>query len=137
MSIPRITRSSLACKVLYLSATPSTCMQEKHTLGQVGCNAAGLSLGLGIPFPSKNLVALYCAIRSRFRYGFESCDANSPRNVKHTNLAKHRAVFFFAILPVGSQELVFNVPKLNSVQTRCIVKTSGFTRGVCKNRCFY
>ena len=26
---------------------------------------------------------------------------------------------------------------LNSVHTRCIVKTSGFTRGVCKNRGFY
>ena len=25
----------------------------------------------------------------------------------------------------------------NSVHTRCIVKTSGFTRGVCKNRGFY
>ena len=24
-----------------------------------------------------------------------------------------------------------------SVHTRCIVKTSGFTRGVCKNRGFY
>ena len=26
---------------------------------------------------------------------------------------------------------------VNSVHTRCIVKTSGFTRGVCKNRGFY
>ena len=26
--------------------------------------------------------------------------------------------------------------KINSVHTRCIVKTSGFTRGVCKNRGF-
>ena len=26
---------------------------------------------------------------------------------------------------------------INSVHTRCIVKTSGFTRGVCKNRGFY
>ena len=25
----------------------------------------------------------------------------------------------------------------NSVHTRCIVKTGGFTRGVCKNRGFY
>ena len=27
--------------------------------------------------------------------------------------------------------------KINSVHTRCIVKTGGFTRGVCKNRGFY
>ena len=27
--------------------------------------------------------------------------------------------------------------KINSVHTMCIVKTSGFTRGVCKNRGFY
>ena len=26
---------------------------------------------------------------------------------------------------------------INSVHTRCIVKTSGFTRGVCKNQGFY
>ena len=26
---------------------------------------------------------------------------------------------------------------INSVRTRCIVKASGFTRGVCKNRGFY
>ena len=26
---------------------------------------------------------------------------------------------------------------INIVHTRCIVKTSGFTRGVCKNRGFY
>ena len=26
---------------------------------------------------------------------------------------------------------------ISSVHTRCIVKTSGFTRGVCKNRGFY
>ena len=49
-----------------------------------------------------SLGALYRAIRLRFGYGFESCDANGPRNVKNTNLAKHRAVFF-AILLVGSQ----------------------------------
>ena len=28
------------------------------------------------------------------RIGFESCDANGPRNVKNTNIAKHRAFFF-------------------------------------------
>ena len=57
-------------------------------------------------------MALYRAMRLRFGYGFESCDANGPRNVKNTNLAKHRAVFIFlAILPVGSKESVLKVPK--------------------------
>ena len=48
------------------------------------------------------LVALYRAMRLRFGYGFESCDANGPRNVKNTNLATHRAVFFprFSLLEV-------------------------------------
>ena len=31
----------------------------------------------------------------------------------------------------------YGIRKINSVHTRCIVKTSGFTRGVCKNRGFY
>ena len=34
--------------------------------------------------PNTNLVALYRAMRLRFGYGFESCDANGPRNVKNT-----------------------------------------------------
>ena len=38
------------------------------------------------------LVALYRAMRLRFGYGFESCDANGPRNVKNTNLAKQRPI---------------------------------------------
>ena len=42
----------------------------------------------------QTLVALYRAMRLRCGYGFESCDANGPRNVKNTNPAKHRAVFF-------------------------------------------
>ena len=57
------------------------------------------------------LVALHHAMQLRFGYGFESYDANVPRNVKNTNLAKHRAFFFLAILPVGSQESVCKVPK--------------------------
>ena len=44
--------------------------------------------------PMGSLVAVYCAMRLRFGYGFESCDANGPRNVKNTNLAKHRPIFF-------------------------------------------
>ena len=34
-------------------------------------------------------------------------------------------------------ELISPAGYINSVHTRCIVKTSGFTRGVCKNRGFY
>ena len=58
-----------------------------------------------------NLSGIDRAIRVRCGYGFETCDANIPRSVKSTNLAKHRASFFLAILPVGSQELVLKVPK--------------------------
>ena len=35
----------------------------------------------------QTLVALYRAMRLRFGYGFELCNANSPRNVKNTNAA--------------------------------------------------
>ena len=58
-----------------------------------------------------NLVALYRAMRLRFGYGFESCDANGPRNVKNTNPAKHRPVFLPPLLLVGSKELVLKVPR--------------------------
>ena len=57
------------------------------------------------------LVALYRAMRLRFGYGFESCDANGPRNGKNTYLAKHRPVFLPPLLLVGSKELVLKVPK--------------------------
>ena len=56
------------------------------------------------------LVALYRAMRLRFGYGFESCDANGPRNVKNTHLAKHRPVFLPPLLLVGSKELVLKAP---------------------------
>ena len=39
-------------------------------------------------------MALYRAIRMRFGYGFESCDANGLRNLKDTNLAKQKPGFF-------------------------------------------
>ena len=63
---------------------------------------------------NKSLVALllYRAIRLRFGYGFESCDANGPRNVKIRNPAKYRPVFSpTPLLPFGSQESVLKVPK--------------------------
>ena len=37
--------------------------------------------------------------------------ANGPRNVKNTNLAKHRPVFLPPLLLVGIKELVLKVPK--------------------------
>ena len=57
------------------------------------------------------VVALYRAMRLRFGYGFESCDANGPQNVKNTNIAKHRPIFLPPLLFVGSKELVLKVPK--------------------------
>ena len=56
-------------------------------------------------------MALYRAMRLRFGYGFESCDANGPRNVKNTNVAKHRPVSLPPLLLVGNKELVLKVPK--------------------------
>ena len=69
-----------------------------------------LSDGERFPTSAVNLVALYRAIRLRFGYVFESCDANGPRSVKNTNPAKQRPDFS-PILPVGSQESVFQVPR--------------------------
>ena len=40
------------------------------------------------------LVALYRVMQLRFGYGFESCEANGPRNIKSTNIAKDRPIFF-------------------------------------------
>ena len=60
---------------------------------------------------ARSLVALYRAMRLRFGYGFGSCNANGPRNVKNANLAKHRPVFLPPLLVVGSKELVLKVPK--------------------------
>ena len=39
-------------------------------------------------------------------------------------------------LPAAFSEWLMCEVMINSVHTRCIVKTSGFTRGVCKNRGF-
>ena len=36
-----------------------------------------------------------------------------------------------------NREEISECRMINSVHTRCIVKKSGFTRGVCKNRGFY
>ena len=47
------------------------------------------------------LVALYRAIQLRFGCGFEACDANSPRNIKNTNLVKQKPVSFLFV-PKGA-----------------------------------
>ena len=52
------------------------------------------------------------AIRLRFGYGFESRDANGPRNVKNTNLAKHRPVFpphFSLLIVLGTPRPVLTL----------------------------
>ena len=58
-----------------------------------------------------SLVALYRAIRLRIGYDFESCHASGKRNIKNTNSATRRPVFFPPLLLVGSQESVLKVPK--------------------------
>ena len=68
-----------------------------------------------LPIVSKklhpNVVALYRAMRLRFGYGFEPCDADGPRNVKNTNVAKQRPIYLPPLLLVGSKELVLKVPE--------------------------
>ena len=64
------------------------------------------------------LVALYRAMRLRCGYGFESCDANGPRNVKNTNIAKHRLILLPPLLLVGRKELVLNPKFWGEVQGR-------------------
>ena len=76
------------------------------------------------------LVALYRAMRLRFGYGFESCDANGPRNVKNTNIAKHRPIFLPPLLLVGSKELVLKVPKTSAI-SRCDSRDKKTLRFVC------
>ena len=75
------------------------------------CTATILWMCPVCPVEMSRLVALYRAMRLRFGYGFESCDANGPRNVKNTNIAKHRPIFLPPLLLVGSKELVLKVPK--------------------------
>ena len=59
------------------------------------------------------------------------------------NSSKLRAACRIQPLTDKQQKLVFCLAEtsppprsINSVQTRCIAKTSGFIRGVCKNRRF-
>ena len=56
----------------------------------MGCQGTGVIWAL----QAQSLVALYRAMRLRFGYGLELRDANGLRNVKNTNPAKHRPVFF-------------------------------------------
>ena len=78
----------LASKIALKLATPSACEKSPTT---------------------SSLAALYCAIRLLFGYGFESCDANSPRNVKSQNLAKQSPVYFchFSLLVVRNRSWKF------------------------------
>ena len=66
----------------------------------------------------------------RCGYGFESCDANCPRNVKNTNIAKHRPIFLPPLLLVSSKELVLKVPKRGQFDS-CDKKTLRFVCPSC------
>ena len=56
-------------------------------------------------------MAWYRGIRLRFGYGFESCDANSTRNVQKHKPRETQTRVFSPFLVVGSKELVLKVPK--------------------------
>ena len=98
-------------------------MNEWHlfTRGEIACEQKWkskklrqiMSVSMVGKHKSQNgsLVALHRAMRLRFGYRFESCDANGPRNVKNTNIAKHKPIFFPPLLLVGNKELVLKMPK--------------------------
>ena len=56
-----------------------------------------------------SLALLYRALRLRFGYGFESGDANGPRNVK-TETLRNKAPSILPLLLVDSQESVLKAP---------------------------
>ena len=58
----------------------------------------------------QTLVALHRAIRLWCGYGFESCNANGPRNVK-THKPCETKTFFWLTLPDDGKESVWKVPK--------------------------
>ena len=64
------------------------------------------------------LVASYRAIRLQVGNGFESCDANSARNIKNANPAKQRPVLFQPL-----QETVLKVPKRGQSHVAICVTT--------------
>ena len=71
-------------------------------------------------FPLLNL-----PIRLRFGYGFKSCDANGPQNVKNANPAKHTHLCFQAPPSYGSGSYglgVFGAP-VSVLRDRCSVGT--------------
>ena len=75
------------------------------------------------------LVALYRAIRLRFGYRFESCDANGPRNVKNINLGKQRSVFsFFSSPSLRDAPDTFNF-------LRHVMRAIWSVRPKCSHRC--
>ena len=78
--------SSWAKSSKFYTKIPDTCLQLS---GIVSWDAAAIRIG----------------------YGFESCDANGPRNVKNTKPAKPKARIFPTLLPVCGQESVLKVPK--------------------------
>ena len=87
------------------------------------------------PFPSQLLLAGGKPVDSYRR----SCRNNGHWTETPTDQG---GVFQDRKAPIRKQEggkrcKMVTMIWFNSVHTRCIVKTSGFTRGVCKNRGFY
>ena len=71
------------------------------------------------------LVAMYRAMRLRFAYLFESCDANRPRNAKKPKRCETKALLFFPLLTDGSQELVLKAPKGGQFHAASRVRPKG------------
>ena len=109
--------SKKACKHNRIQWNAGTACVSECVLKTLACRALRVGPSkfiLEIPLKEQDfgsLVALHRAMRLRFGYGFESCDANGPRNAKNTNLAKHRPVFLHPLLLVGSKKLVLKVPE--------------------------
>ena len=77
---------------------------------------------------------LFTAVPTSVRKWFKI----SSRLVKQTSICHLKTNTFSIDCAISDQFRIESEPRLiNSVHTRCIVKTSGFTRGVCKTRGFY
>ena len=84
---------------------------QQNVLGINFTIISGWSVELTLEANLETLVAPHRTIRLRFGYGFASCDANGPRNVKNQNLANQKPVFLSPLRPFGSQASVLKVPK--------------------------
>ena len=81
-------------------------------------------------------VAMYRMMRLRFGYGFESCDANGPQNVKNLRpCEKELKPVFSTLLPVGSQKIGSNAYKRGQFHAAIRATSDNETlRFVCPNQ---